>query len=157
MPPLYSEYKSCTIKIQLFDLVVKDQGHTNLILIYETLACPNTCPCGHLYQAATYIKRSHFSCPVIDNFIWIEPLLRGHLSYKPHFICPKGDLWIQVWLYIQNMKAVDLKREKFCHRKRCMIKNQLFNIVVKGQCHRVLLLKCNTTSCSNLYIYIYPK
>jgi hypothetical protein len=52
------------------------------------------------------------------------------------------------------MKAVDLKREKFCHRKRCMIKNQLFNIVVKGQCHRVLLLKCNTTHVL-IYIYIY--
>jgi hypothetical protein len=41
-----------------------------------------TCPCDHLYQAVTCIKRSPFSCPVIDNFIWIEPLLRGHLSYK---------------------------------------------------------------------------
>jgi hypothetical protein len=29
-----------------------------------------------------FIKRSPFSCPVIENFIWIEPLLRGHLSYK---------------------------------------------------------------------------
>jgi hypothetical protein len=25
---------------------------------------------------------SPFSCPVIENFIWIEPLLRDHLSYK---------------------------------------------------------------------------
>jgi hypothetical protein len=31
------------------------------------------------------IWRSHFSCLVIDNFIWIEPLLRGHLSYKDTF------------------------------------------------------------------------
>jgi hypothetical protein len=30
----------------------------------------------------TCIKRSHFSCPLIENFIWIEPLLRGHLSLK---------------------------------------------------------------------------
>jgi hypothetical protein len=30
-------------------------------------------------------RRSHFSCPVIENVIWIEPLLRGHLSYKATF------------------------------------------------------------------------
>ena len=39
-----------------------------------------SCPCGHLYWAVTYIKRSPFFCPVIVNFIRIEPLLRGHLS-----------------------------------------------------------------------------
>jgi hypothetical protein len=33
-------------------------------------------------HAVTCIKRSPFSCPVIEHFIWIEPLLRGHLSYK---------------------------------------------------------------------------
>jgi len=27
----------------------------------------------------------YFSCPFIENFIWIEPLLRGHLSYKATF------------------------------------------------------------------------
>jgi hypothetical protein len=26
-----------------------------------------------------------FPCPVIENFIWIEPLLRGHMSYKTTF------------------------------------------------------------------------
>ena len=30
----------------------------------------------------TCFKRSPYSCPVIENFKWIEPLLRGHLSYK---------------------------------------------------------------------------
>ena len=33
----------------------------------------------------TCIKRSPFSCPVIESSIWIEPLLRGHLSYKATF------------------------------------------------------------------------
>ena len=28
---------------------------------------------------------SLFSCPIIENFIWIDPLLRGHLSYKATF------------------------------------------------------------------------
>jgi hypothetical protein len=27
----------------------------------------------------------NFSCPVVENFIWIEPLLRGHLFYKATF------------------------------------------------------------------------
>jgi hypothetical protein len=35
--------------------------------------------------AVTCIKSSPFSCPVIENFIWNEPFLRGHLSYKATF------------------------------------------------------------------------
>ena len=41
-----------------------------------------TCPCGHLYWAVSCIKRSPFSCFFIENLILIEPLYRGHLSYK---------------------------------------------------------------------------
>jgi hypothetical protein len=41
---------------------------------------------SHLYQVVTSIKQSPvFSCPVIENFIWIEPLLRRHFSYKTTF------------------------------------------------------------------------
>ena len=36
-------------------------------------------------RTVTSIKRSHFSCHAIENFIRIEPLLRGHLSYKVTF------------------------------------------------------------------------
>jgi hypothetical protein len=39
-------------------------------------------PSSHLYKAVTCIKRSPFSCPVVEHFIWIDPLLRGSLSYK---------------------------------------------------------------------------
>ena len=42
-------------------------------------------------HVVTCIKRSHFSCLVIDNFIWIEPLLRGHLTYKDTF--PLSQRW----------------------------------------------------------------
>jgi hypothetical protein len=31
------------------------------------------------------VKRSHLSFPVIKNFTWIEPLLRGYLSDKAAF------------------------------------------------------------------------
>jgi hypothetical protein len=31
-------------------------------------------------HAVTSIKQSPFSCPFIENFIWIEALLKGHLS-----------------------------------------------------------------------------
>ena len=51
-------------------------------------------------QVVTYVERSHFSCPVIENFLGIEPLLRDHLSKKTLFLCPKDDLLIQVWLYL---------------------------------------------------------
>jgi hypothetical protein len=34
---------------------------------------------SHLHLKVT------FSCPVIEHFIWIEPFLRGHLSYKATF------------------------------------------------------------------------
>jgi hypothetical protein len=36
-------------------------------------------------HVVTCIKRSPFSCPIIENFIWIESLLRGHLSYNVTF------------------------------------------------------------------------
>jgi hypothetical protein len=41
-----------------------------------------------------YIYLQPIFCPVIENFIWIEPLLRGHLSYKATFSLS------QVWRYI---------------------------------------------------------
>ena len=42
-------------------------------------------------HVVTCIKRSLFSCLVIENFIWIETLLRGHLSYKAIF--PLSQWW----------------------------------------------------------------
>ena len=56
----------------------------------------------------TSIKQSHvlkghiYVCPVIENFIWIVPLLRGHLSYKSTFSLSQSDLLIQVSLYIDS-------------------------------------------------------
>jgi hypothetical protein len=65
-----------------------------------------TCPCGHL-----------FYCLVIDNFIWIELLLRGHLYYKDTLSFPKGDLLIQVWLYsICRTHNLDLSSFMTYHR-----------------------------------------
>ena len=44
--------------------------------------------------------RLFLSClAVIENFIWIEPLLRGHLSYKATFSLSQSDLLMQAWLY----------------------------------------------------------
>ena len=36
--------------------------------------------------------QSPFSCPAIENIVWIETLLIGHLSYKVNFSLSKGDL-----------------------------------------------------------------
>jgi hypothetical protein len=33
-------------------------------------------------HVVTCIKRSSFFRPLVGHFIWIEPLLRGHPSYK---------------------------------------------------------------------------
>ena len=56
-----------------------------LPVVYNHINYSQICPCGHLYLAVTCIKRSPFSCSVIDNSIFIEPLLRDHLSYKATF------------------------------------------------------------------------
>ena len=61
-------------------------------------------------HAVTCIKRSHFSCPVIENFISIEPLLRGHLFKRPLFLCHKGDLLIQVWLLFISQLVLSKRR-----------------------------------------------
>ena len=53
--------------------------HIGFVMIFSIYS--KTCRWGHLYWAATCIKRSP-PPPVIENFIWIEPLLRGHLSQK---------------------------------------------------------------------------
>ena len=41
-------------------------------------------------HAVTCIKRSPFSCPVIENFIWIEPLLRGHFYLSQGWLLNTG-------------------------------------------------------------------
>ena len=58
-------------------------------------------------HAVTCIKRSNF---LSYNFIWIEPLLRGHLSLKTNLLCPKGVLLIQVWLYSNHPLVKPVKR-----------------------------------------------
>ena len=55
-------------------------------LIQEFYIQKNSFKYNQTLHAATFMKRSHFSCPVMENFIWIEPLLRGgHLTYKITF------------------------------------------------------------------------
>ena len=56
-----------------------------LCLLWYLKGYSQTCPCGHLYLTVTCIKTSYLSCPVIESFIWIEPCLKGHLSYKATF------------------------------------------------------------------------
>jgi len=63
---------------------------TRLILLYQVEFCNNFLGKTEYttvkpVHTVTCVKRSPFSCPVIENFIWIEPILRGHLSYKATF------------------------------------------------------------------------
>jgi hypothetical protein len=41
-----------------------------------------TCPCGYLYYAITCIKRSPFSCPVIENYV------SPHFDGDTYCFCP---------------------------------------------------------------------
>ena len=84
-----------------------------LLIVIEVIY--NTCT-GKPAQAVTCIKRSPFSCPVIENFIWIQPLLRG-LS-KPLFLCSHGDLLIQVWLYLNSCTKTCTMVKKILRKKQ---------------------------------------
>ena len=70
-------------KTQIEILLVNIQRYK--VLKYRGTMYNQTCPWGHLYYAVTYIERSPVYCPVIENIIWIEPLLIGYLSYKATF------------------------------------------------------------------------
>jgi hypothetical protein len=49
-----------------------------------------TWPCGHLYWKVIFFLSRHRKCHMNLTSFLIRPL----------FVCPKGDLLIQVWLYI---------------------------------------------------------
>ena len=51
-----------------------------------------------LLSSHSYLKIT-LSFPVIESCMWIEPILKDHLSDKDTFFCLKGDLLIQIWLY----------------------------------------------------------
>ena len=69
-------------------------------------------------HAVTCIKRSPFSYPVIENFIWIEPLLRGHL-----FFVPKMTSWYR-FQHAHSHTAVRVSRRiKIMH-----VKNPLWTL-----------------------------
>ena len=49
------------------------------------------------------VQYLEISCPVIEHFIWIEPLLRGHLSYKATFMLSQRwplNTGLTVYIYI---------------------------------------------------------
>ena len=53
------------------------------VFIYQLLGkTRHTCFSLHMSP----VQCLEISWPVIENFIWIEPLLRGHLSYKATFM-----------------------------------------------------------------------
>jgi hypothetical protein len=64
--------------------------------------------------------------PVIEIFIWIQPLLIGHLSYNATFLCPKGDLLIQGWLCFINTQegiCVNGKYHQEADRNTWLVQN----------------------------------
>ena len=89
-----------------------------------------TWPWGHL-QVVTCIKRQLLSCPVI----WIEPLLKGHLSYKA--TCSLSQSWplntvLTVVSKIKRKSAYQRKTFFSVYRYNgyCCIVYKLLNIFV---------------------------
>ena len=50
------------------------------------------------------LSNNLYSCPVVENFISIEPLVICICLIRPLFICPKGALLIQVWILKKSRK-----------------------------------------------------
>ena len=53
-------------------------------MLKKIISTVNLAHCVHLYYSVMCIKRSPFSCPVIGNFIWIDPLNTGLTVYLFH-------------------------------------------------------------------------
>ena len=76
----------CEVILQMLVIIV----YVDLLKIQRF---DNTVKSAH---AVTCVEMSLISCSVIIFFLEFEPLLRGHLSYKTIYLCPKDDLLIQV-------------------------------------------------------------
>jgi hypothetical protein len=79
-------YKKPKINIDCYILLFMFYQYLIIPWHYRYLCCDWTPRLlRHIYSFPEWchcIKRSPFSSPVIEKFIWIEPLLRGHLSLK---------------------------------------------------------------------------
>jgi hypothetical protein len=53
-------------------------------------------------QAVIFIKRSPFSCPVTENFIWIEPVLKDNFFFVPKVISQYRFDWISIFQPIKS-------------------------------------------------------
>jgi hypothetical protein len=60
-----------------------------------------------------------FSCPVIEHFMWIEPVLRGYLSYKDIFLCSNTGLTVPYmslgWYDIPDLVIQLIWYSRPCH------------------------------------------
>jgi hypothetical protein len=80
--------KCCTLKFYVCNAWIHIFLHyyNARIIFYEikqNIVKPDQC--GHIYLADICIKRSPFPCSIIECFIRIESLFRGHLSKKTIF------------------------------------------------------------------------
>ena len=86
-----------------------------------------------LLSSHLYLKVTIF-CLVIENFIYIKPLLRAQLSYiRPLFLCTKDDLLIQVWLFIfqDNVQLAHVTEREFASKFRTSNLIQFFRKGIK--------------------------
>jgi hypothetical protein len=69
----------CTCQQDIYVNGVSYVGVISCAIVFLQLFLPK------YSQTIACIKRSHFSYPVIEQFIWIEPLLRVHLFWNTSF------------------------------------------------------------------------
>ena len=95
-------WRSCLLYIGLW-------MHTDYVITTTHILCNIYIVIYNIYHAVTSIKavacikRSRFYCPVIENVIWIEPLLKGHLLYQATFyVSHRWPLNTRLTVYILN-------------------------------------------------------
>jgi hypothetical protein len=93
-----------------------------------------TCSCvSPLFSSHLYLKVT-FSCPVIEHFIWIKPLWRGHLSNKDTFfsLSQMGPLNTDLTVCVYPKKNSMLKWQILFINKMLFLQKHYKSIIFKN-------------------------
>jgi len=84
---MYLRYTCLTIKKRWYTCIAnKEKG----IYLLGNKDIVKPIPAVTSIKQSPVLKGQFFYCPVMEISIWIEPLLRGHLSYKDTFSLSQG-------------------------------------------------------------------
>ena len=138
----YGPNKQILFKKQLFDLQVKGQGPTKVIMV-----C-NTPPYRHAPTyliSLTYLERQKMLWPGIENTIKkniIWPWGQRSRCHEGHY----GTRHTVLWSCTHIPNIIDLPRKTKCYGtdKKILFKKQLFDLEVKGQGPTKVIIVCDT-------------